>query len=84
MPDPAAVPASTTCNVDRLCRSIGMEPAPRFRLAAVAKLLDMKAAAVYRLIKSGKLAAIRSTPRHTVVMAEDLESFIASAREVQP
>ena len=50
-------------------------------VAEVARLLDCQPAAVYKLIKSGRLPAVRVTPRMIRIEREDFEEFVRRAKE---
>ena len=47
-----------------------------FTIQETAKMLGVSSHTVYKLIGSGELAAIKISPRKTVIKAEEIERYI--------
>lgn len=65
------------------CERAGVPLHDRFTAHQVARVLDLPDATVRRLMRSGRLPAVRYTAKAAFVLADDLSAFMARAYSAQ-
>lgn len=61
------------------CARTGIPEKDRFTLTDVARLLELPAGTIRRLARTGRLPAVRYTPKAAFVFAGDLEAFMRAS-----
>ena len=65
------------------CERAGVPLHDRFSVRQVASVLELPDATVRRLVRSGRLPAVRYTAKTAFILADDLSAFMARAYSAQ-